>query len=159
MSGMSELSTVSVARFGGPKSGKFRKMLAAFVANGCSDLTEACKKAGYGFPSKAAGQVRKRWAEVLAAVQLEYREGLKMSAEEATEVLAAIARNPKHKDQYNAAKTLLTMHGKLDPTLNVTLTRSELNKALDELIGQLAESRQAIVSELTGPQAAEQASN
>jgi DNA-binding TFAR19-related protein (PDSD5 family) len=153
------MSELSVARFGGPKSGKFRKMLSAFVDGNCSDLTEACKVAGYGFPSKAAAQIRKRWAQVIDAVVLEWRDGLKMSAEEATEGMAAIARNKKHKDQYNALKTILTMHGKLDTTVNVSLTRSELNKALDELIAQLAESRQAIVSELSGPQAADPTTN
>jgi hypothetical protein len=82
--------------------------------------------------------VRRRWAEVLAAVEKEWRAGLQMSAEEATEIMAAIARNPKHKDQYNATKTLLTMHGKLDTSLNVNLSRSELDKALDDLLAQLA---------------------
>jgi len=66
-----------------------------------------------------------------------------VQSQEAEELLAAIARNPKHKDSFNAVKTLLTMHGKLDPTLNVNLKRADLDKALDELITQLAETKAA----------------
>lgn len=134
---------LAVSRFKGPKSGKFRAMLAAYVEGSCTDLAEACRLAGYGFPSKAAAQIRKRWADVLEAVEDEWRRGLQMSADEATERLAAIARAPKHKDHFNAVKTLLTMHGKLDPTLNVVVSRSELNKAFEELVAQLAESKAA----------------
>jgi len=138
-----QLSPAAFRRFGGPTSGKFRAMLGAWVEGNCSDLTEACRVAGYGFPSKAAAQVRKRWVEVLAAVEAEWRKGLQMSAEEASERLAAIARNPKHKDHFNAIKTLLTMHGKLDPTLNVNLSRAEMNKAFDDLVAQLAADKAA----------------
>lgn len=141
------MEELGLERFGGPKSGKFRKMLGCFVEGKCSDLVEACRKAGYGFPSKAAAQIRKRHGKVLEAIADEWRKGLAMDAEEATERLAAVARNPKHKDHFNALKTLLTMHGKLDPTLNVNLSRSELNRALDELIGQLTEAREAQLGE------------
>jgi hypothetical protein len=146
-SGRLGMNEVALERFGGPKSGKFRKMLVAWVEGKCGDLTEACRNAGYGFPSKAAAQIRKRHGKVLEAVADEWRKGLAMDADEATERLAAVARNPKHKDHFQALKTMLTMHGKLDPSLNVTLNRSELNRALDDVIAQLAQSREAMVAE------------
>jgi len=144
----------TIRSFGGPNSAKFRAFLSAYVGQAKLNLSEAARLAGYGDAARVAHALKRKYPEANEKAEIEYRKNLSMSAEEATNRLAAIARSPKHKDHFNAVKTLLTMHGKLDPTLNVKLSRSELNKALDELISQLAESKQAI--ELTPPQSSSQ---
>lgn len=133
----------TIRSFGGPKSGKFRAFLAAYVGQAQLNLTEAARLAGYSEPAKRAHALKRQWREVIEAAEIEFRSRLSMGAEEAIEAMAAIARSPKHKDHFNAVKTLLTMHGKLDPNVKVTLSRNELNSALDELIAQLAETKQA----------------
>jgi hypothetical protein len=133
----------TIRSFGGPKSGKFRAFLSAYVGQAKLNATEAARLAGYREARKVASAFRRKYAEVLERADLAFRQSLSMGADEATERLAAIARSPTHKDHFNAVKTLLTMHGKLDPTVKVTLTRSELNQALDEVIAQLAEFKAA----------------
>jgi len=118
-------------------------MMAAYVGDAKLNLLEACRMAGYKDAASAAMKARRLWSDVIEQAEVEFRAGLSMQAEEAMESMAAIARDPKHKDRYNAIKTMLTIHGKLDPTLNVNLKRADLDKALDELIVQLAETKAA----------------
>lgn len=140
-----------IRSFGGPQTAKFRAFLAAYVGDAKLNLTEAARMAGYGEPAKRASALKRKYREVFERAELAFRESLSMGAQEATERLAAIARSPKHKDHFNAVKTLLTMHGKLDPTVKVTLTRSELNTALDEVIAQLAETKVAESEQAADP--------
>ena len=146
-----------IRSFGGPKSAKFRSFLAAYVGQARLNLSEAARLAGYGDPVRSAHALKRKYPQAIENAELAFRQQLAMGAEEATERMAAIARSPKHKDHFNAVKTLLTMHGKLDASVKVSLTRSELNVALDEVIAQLAEAKQATVSTLS--QAAEDTVN
>jgi hypothetical protein len=107
------------------------------------NLTEAAKMAGYKDAAKRAHALKRKYSEVFEAAEVAFREGLSMQAEEAMEGMAAIARDPDHKDRYNAIKTMLTLHGKLDPTLNLNVKRADLDKALDKLIVQLTETKAA----------------
>ena len=132
-----------IRAFGGPKSAKFQSLLAAYVGDAQLNLSKAARLAGYARATKQASALKKKYAEVFERADVEYRKTMSVQSQEAEELLAAIARNPKHKDSFNAVKTLLTMHGKLDPTLNVNLKRADLDKALDELITQLAETKAA----------------
>lgn len=118
-------------------------MIAAYIGDAKLNLLEACRMAGYKDAASASMTARRKWPEVIEQAEVDFRAGLSMQSEEAMESMAAIARDPNHKDRYNAIKTMLTIHGKLDPTLNVNLKRSELDKALDELITQLAETKAA----------------
>ena len=129
--------------FGGPTSAKFRAFLAAYVGDAMLNLSEAARMAGYGSPEKRAHALKRKYPEVFERAELAFRSSLSMGAEEAVERMAAIARSSKHKDHFNAVKTLLTMHGKLDTSVKVTLSRGELNQALDEVIAQLAETKAA----------------
>ena len=98
---------------------------------------------GYQHPRVLAVKLSQKHPQLVAEAELEALKGLKVSAEEAEQGLASIARDPTHRDRIKALEMFLRMHGKLADKLNVVVDRSELNKQLDELIQSLAAARQA----------------
>jgi len=67
-----------------------------------------------------------------------------MQPREVDERLAAVARDPKHKDHVKALELLARMHGKLDTKLLVGgIDRSALNKELDAMLEMLKGQRAA----------------
>jgi hypothetical protein len=118
--------------------------------------TEAARLAGYGNPRAHACLIKKKHPQLVADAEAEARKALKMGADEAEQVVVAIARDPTHRDRLKAAETMLKMHGKLSDKLQVTVDRATLNKQLDELIASMAAAR-AAEQLITAPNNPEQA--
>jgi hypothetical protein len=65
-----------------------------------------------------------------------------MSSREVDERLAAVARDPTHKDHVKALELLARMHGKLETKLLVgSIDRPTLNKQLDTMLESLTAQR------------------
>jgi hypothetical protein len=106
------------------------------------NATAAASKVGYKHPSKAGHRINKAWPELYEKAKKGYLDSLVMSAREVDERLAAVARDPKHKDHVKALELLARMHGKLETKLLVGgIDRSTLNKELDAMLEALKEQR------------------
>lgn len=125
------------------RSRKLRQFLRLLVRETKGDVVEAAQRAGYRNPSNAGPQIERRFPQLVAQARSEYRASLKVSADEAEEILAEIARDKGHKDRVRAAETYLKLHGRLSEKLDVKVDRASLTKALDEEIAALTAARQA----------------
>jgi hypothetical protein len=99
--------------------------------------------AGYSDPRAHAASIAKKHMQLVVEAEAEALKKLKLSAEEAEQIAASIARDPTHRDRLKATEMFLRMHGKLADKLNVVVDRAVLNQQLDELIASLAAARQA----------------
>lgn len=122
---------------------KVKAFLAAIQMNPGIAKSEAARIAGFKHARAVAVSLCKKHAQLVAEAEAEGRKGLKVSADEAEQILADIARDPTHRDRLKAAETFLKMHGKLSDKLQVTVDRATLNKQLDELIATMAAARSA----------------
>jgi hypothetical protein len=119
------------------------KAFFANLAGPCAlDGTKAAAMAGYRHPQKAASRLKAKWPDLVQHAEDTYRERMVMSAREVDERLAAVARDPKHKDHVKALELLARMHGKLETKLLVGgIDRSTLNKEIDALLDTLKSQR------------------
>jgi hypothetical protein len=121
---------------------RVKKFLAHYGGDCALDATKAAQKAGYRHPQKAGSRVKGLWPELVRKAEDEYRAKMVMSAREVDERLAAVARDPKHKDHVKALELLARMHGKLETKLLVGgIDRSTLNKELDDMLEMLKQQR------------------
>lgn len=129
----------------GPRrvTAKFRAMIEAYKGQAALSVTEAARMAGYGDPSRVGWELKRRFPEVFAEAEAEFRERLKISSEELDELISNLARNPKHKDHYKALELLCRMTGRLSEKVHVTLDRSAMNAQLDEMLTLMMKSRAA----------------
>jgi hypothetical protein len=123
-----------------PKGGtaRFKAFLAAYGGEAALNGTKACRMAGYSEPERAFQRLKRTQGKAIEEVEVKFREDLKVGWEEAQELLAAVARNPRHKDQLKAIELVAKLHGKLDPKLDVRVTRSDVEQRLAELLSQMA---------------------
>jgi hypothetical protein len=103
--------------------------------------SEAARLVGYKNPRAHACLIKKKHPQLVAEAEGEAVKLLKVSSEEAEQIVAQIARDPTHRDRLKAAETFLKMHGKLSDKLQVIVDRPTLNKQLDELIASMATAR------------------
>ena len=61
-----------------------------------------------------------------------------ISAEEVQIRLAALARDPLHKDSFRALELMAKIHGLMSDKVDITLTRKDLQTDVGAAIGQLA---------------------
>jgi hypothetical protein len=123
---------------------KVKSFLAAYEGPCALDGTKAARQAGYRWPDKAASRLKAKWPELIAKAEDAFRAKMVMSAREVDERLAAVARDPKHKDHVKALELLARMHGKLETKLLVGgIDRNALNKELDAMLDMLKEQRAA----------------
>lgn len=115
--------------------------------------TEAARRVGYSAPRVYAVRLAQKHPQLIAEAEHEALKGLKVTVEEAEQGLAAIARDPSHRDRIKALEMFLRMHGKLSDKLTVTVDRAQLNRQLDELVQAMAAARQAeaLVNPLNEP--------
>lgn len=122
-------------------TGMVKTFLELFTGNPSLTVTEAARQAGYAHPQADGWKLQRKWTQEIEESRERGRKTLKMSAEEAEQVVVDIARNPEHRDRLKAAETMLKMHGKLNDKLQVTVDRPMLNKELDALLEQLKTAR------------------
>lgn len=123
---------------------KIRAYFEVLGTKAAMNTTAAATAVGYKHPSKAGHRVNKAWPELYEKARKKYLDSLVMSAREVDERLAAVARDPKHKDHVKALELLARMHGKLETKLLVGgIDRSTLNKELDDMLGLLKQQRAA----------------
>ena len=128
-------------------TGKIKAFLAAYEGPCGLDGTKAAAHAGYRHPSKAASRIKAAWPELVGEAEERYRAMMVMQPREIDERLAAVAREPTHKDHVKALELLARMHGKLDTKLLVGgIDRSALNKELDSMLEMLKGQRAAELS-------------
>lgn len=102
---------------------------------------EAARQAGYKWPAKQASKLKSAWPDLWEKAEQSARESLVMGGREVDERLAAIARDPQHRDHYKALELLARIHGKLNDKFTVEVNRAELNKQLDALIATMVQHR------------------
>jgi len=125
------------------KTPRLRRFFAYFGAEAELDGTKAARLAGYSWPEKTEARLRKAWPEEFEKAEVAFKERLVVSWSEAQELLAAVARNPKHKDQLKAVELVAKLHGKLDPKLSIALDRKTIDEHLQELLQQMAQNKLA----------------
>lgn len=130
---------------------KVRAFIEAYKGPAKLNLTEAARLAGFKSPRSMAAKMKARHPQLVAEAEREYLQALKISAEEAEQIVAQIARDPTHRDRLKAAETFLKMHGRLSDKLQVIVDRVELNKQLDELISTMAAARAKERDDLLNP--------
>lgn len=128
-------------------TGKIKAFVDAWAGPAKFNLSEAARLAGYGNPRRRGHELAKKYGDLLEAAKVEALKALKMSADEAEQGVADIARDPTHRDRIKALEMFLKMHGKLSDKLQVTVDRATLNKQLDELISTMAAARTAQLAE------------
>lgn len=122
-----------------PKIKAYFEILAGPAA---MNATAAASKVGYKHPASAGHRINKLWPQLLEKARSKYLDSLVMSAREVDERLAAVARDPKHKDHVKALELLARMHGRLETKLLVGgIDRSSLNKELDAMLDVLKKQR------------------
>jgi len=113
----------------------------------------AAAHVGYKHPGQTAGRLKQKWPHLYQQAEDRWKNRLLMDAKEVDERLAAVARDPKHKDHFNALKTLAQMHGKLDNKLVMQFDRAALNQQLDEMLSSMAQAK-ATANSAKAPEAA-----
>ena len=89
------------------------KLFVAAALEGVS-WAEAARRAGYKSPRVAGSHKARSLREVIEEERARLADRVKMKADEVLEVLTVLARDSTHKDQFNALKTLCTIHGLVD---------------------------------------------
>lgn len=144
---MASTSAAAGASAPKPRQRKLTDRVKAFLevirAEPAISVLAACKKAGYGRGRWQASKMERLWGQEIAGARVEGAKAIKLSAEEAEQIAAEIARDPTHRDRLKATEMFLRMHGKLSDKLQVTVDRATLNKQLDELIATMAAARAA----------------
>ena len=66
-----------------------------------------------------------------------YWEGLSLQPKEIHQHLSDIARDPTHRDRFRALELAARIHGMTSDKLQITMTRPQLLKAVDEEIASI----------------------
>jgi hypothetical protein len=127
---------------------RMKALRAAYLGDARGDKGAACKLAGYSIPagcspSQPWNVLKRRNPAWIAALEEEFNTSMIMKGREIDERLAALARNPDHRDHYKALELLAKMSGKLKEQL-IVVDRRTLNSELDALIGVMREQRLAV---------------
>jgi hypothetical protein len=125
------------------KTPRLRRFFAFYGGESALDGTDAARRAGYAWPEKAVARLRETWPEEFERVEDGFRDRLKVGWDEAQEIVAAIARDPKHKDRIKAVELIAKLHGKLDPKIHVAVDRTTVEQHLQDLLQQMARNKLA----------------
>lgn len=120
---------------------KLRAFFDAYAGDARMNATEAARLAGYGSPQQTGHKIRSTFPDLIQKAESKFRESLTMGAKEVDERLAAIARDPQHKDHFKALEALARIHGRFNDKLNLTVDRATLNKQIDDLVASMTAAR------------------
>jgi len=123
---------------------KIRTFFEVLSGKAAMNGSAAAAEVGYKHPASAAHRLKRLWPDLYQQAEDRWRASMVMQPREVDERLAAVARDPKHKDHVKALELLARMHGKLDTKLLVGgIDRSALNKELDAMLEMLKGQRAA----------------
>lgn len=121
---------------------RLRTLKAAYLGEARGDGAEACRIAGYRIPAQAWLNFKKRQPQEAARWEEEFRDQLIMKGREVDERLAALARDPSHRDHYKALEAIAKMHGKFKDTI-IVIDRKKLDTEFDELVSTMLAAKTA----------------
>jgi hypothetical protein len=127
---------------------KLRKFWEVYGGEAGMNATEAARIAGYGTPNQLGSRITQTFPVMVEEARVRLQASLSMGAREVDERLAAIARDPEHKDQFKALEALARIHGRFNDKLSMSIDRATLNKQIDELIGSMTLARVASTQSL-----------
>lgn len=122
---------------------KLRAFFEAYAGDARMNATEAARMAGYRAAQQTGYRIGKAFPELIQKYESKFRDSLTMGAKEVDERLAAIARDPKHKDHFKALEALARIHGRFNDKLNLTVDRATLNRQIDDLVASMSAARLA----------------
>ena len=121
---------------------RLKTLKAAYLGEARGDGALACSIAGYKMPAQAWLNFKKRQPQEAARWEEEFRDQLIMKGREIDERLAALARDPSHRDHYKALEALAKMSGKFKDTV-IVIDRKKLDAEFDELVSTMLAAKQA----------------
>jgi hypothetical protein len=135
---------------------RMKKLREAYLGEARGDHGVACRLAGYKLtpgtsPAHAWNVLKRRNPGWIAALELELQTSMTMRGKEIDERLTALARDPSHRDHYKALELLAKMSGKLKDQV-IVVSRDQLNRELDSLIGVLKSQRETELPTHSGVQ-------
>jgi sugar-specific transcriptional regulator TrmB len=125
----------------GRTSKKLAALVEAYKGQAKLNATEAARLAGYRNPATVAWGLKRKYPEVFAEAEREFREKFKLTDDELDEIPASIARNTQESPQnrLKAVELIGRMKGKFSDKVTINVTRSELQKQLDEALASIAQ--------------------
>lgn len=136
-------------------SDRVRRFVDAYVGPAKWNATEAAKMVGYSHPSTQGPATARKYRELIDWWVLEHKGLLVVGPVECMEILASIARNPKHKDQLRAVELAMKAHGLLSEKLLISTDRRVLESQVAELAQRLVQGRLKELPEASPPIEAE----
>lgn len=108
----------------------------------------AAEKAGYAFGATLGSKLKRKYPKTAQMVEEKYWAGLSLQPKEIHKHLSDIARDPTHRDRFRALELASRIHGMTSEKLQITMTRPQLLKAVDEEIASIlaAEQEKATVN-------------
>ena len=114
----------------------------AYVGEARYNATEAARIAGYRAPRTSGPTLRKKYQPEIDKLMEAAKDKLKVSPDEAMEILAQVARERGNRDRVRAVELILKVHGMFNDKMTLTLDRTQLQRDLDTVLQQLKEHKQ-----------------
>lgn len=102
----------------------------------------AAEKAGYAWGATIGSKLRKKYPKTTQSVEDKYWEGLSLQPKEIHKHLSDIARDPTHRDRFRALELASRIHGMTSEKLQITMSRPQLLKAVDDEIASIMAAEQ-----------------
>lgn len=114
----------------------------AYIGEARYNATEAARIAGYRAPRTSGPTLRKKYQAEIDQLMASAKDRLKVTPDEAMEILAEVARERGNRDRIRAVELILKVHGMLNDKVNLTLDRTQLQRDLDLVLAQIKEHKQ-----------------